>query len=151
MSIQEDVIALFKSLLAQMPPNIASVEVRRAGRNKHVVEVALTPGNPKAASLWAAVENGSDVVYFGFGHFRNTWELPMEGKNRKAGKDELLQEIEELCKAVMAGNCSHKWGFLSVTASIQVEGRPPYKVTDMPVFRTSLPLHGTRFYEPYTP
>jgi hypothetical protein len=89
-SIHEGVITLFRSLPAQMPPNIASVEVRHAGRNKHVVEVALTPRNPKAASLWAAVENGSDVVYFGFGDFRNTWELPMEGKNPKAGKEELV-------------------------------------------------------------
>jgi hypothetical protein len=151
LSIEEDLIALFQRLLGEMPPNAASLEVRRVGRSKEGIQVILTPRNPGAAALWAHAEKGLHLVDFGFGDWSNTWELPIEGRNPKARKEELLQEVRELCKAVIAGNCSYERGFLSRTASIQVEGRPRYRITDMPIFRTRPPLHGIRFYEPYTP
>lgn len=150
-SIEEDVIALFQHLLADLPPNAASLEVRRVGRSKEGIQVTLTPRNPGAAVLWVHAEKGLQLIDFGFGDWNNAWELPVEGTNPKAGKEELLQEVRELCKAVIAGNCKYERGFLSRTASIQVEGKRPYRVTDIPIFRTRPPLHGTRLYEPYTP
>jgi hypothetical protein len=151
LSIEEDLVAQFQQLLAEMPPDAASLEVRRVGRNKEGIQVTLTPGNPGAAALWAHAEKGRHLVDFGFGDWSNTWELPIEGRNPKAGKEELLQEVRELCKAIIAGNCRYERGFLSRTASIQVEGRPRYRITDTPIFRTRPPLYGTRLYEPYTP
>jgi hypothetical protein len=150
LSIEEDLIALFQYLLAEMPPNDASFEVRRVGRFKEGIQVTLTPRNSGAASIWVHAENGTDLVDFGFGDWTNSWELPTEGRNSKARKVEVLQEITDLCKAVIAGHCSYERGFLSRTASVLIEGRPPYRITDIPVFRSRPPLRGTRFYEPYT-
>ncbi len=150
LSIEEDLVALFERLLAEMPPHVASLEVRRVGRNKEGLQATLTPRNPGAASLWVHAEKGVGLVDLGFGDWDNAWELPIEGRNPKAGKEELLQEVRELCKAVIAGNCRYERGFLSRTASIGVEGGPPYRVTDIPVFRTRPHLRRIRCYEPYT-
>jgi hypothetical protein len=148
--IEEDLVELFECLLAEMPPNAASLEVRRVGRNKEGLQATLIPGNTRAASLWVHAEKGVGLVDLGFGDWNNAWELPIEGRNPKAGKVELLQEVRELCKAVIAGNCRYERGFLSRTATIGVEGGPPYRVTDIPVFRTRPHLRGIRCYEPYT-
>ncbi len=94
LNIEEDLVALFERLLAEMPPNVASLEVRRVGRNKEGLQATLTPRNPWAASLWVHAEKGVGLVDLGFGDWGNAWELPIEGRNRKAGKEELLQEAE---------------------------------------------------------
>jgi hypothetical protein len=147
-SIEAELVTLFERLVAELPPNAASLEVKRVGRNKEGVLVTLRPQNPDAASMWAHAENCLHLVDFGFGDWEPTWELPIEGYNRKADKREVLKEVEELCKAVMAGNCKHTRGLFSVTGSIQAGGRP-YKITEMLVFRRKPPFHGTRIYEPY--
>jgi hypothetical protein len=60
----------------------------------------------------------------------------------------VLKEIQEMCQAVIAGNCKHTRRFLSITASIQV-GERSYRITDLLVFRPAPPLRGTKSYEPY--
>ncbi len=103
LSIEEDLVALFQHLLAELPSNAASLRVQRVGRSSEGIQVTLTPKSSGAASLWAHAEKGRDLVDFGFGDWTNSWELPIEGRNPKAGKDEVLQEIRDLCKAVMPG------------------------------------------------
>jgi hypothetical protein len=147
-SLEDELVTLLKHLLAELPPNVASLEVKRATPNGEGVIAVLTPQNPAAASVIAHTENGLGLVDFNFGEYGPTWELPIEGYNSKANKRELLQEVEDMCRAVIAGNCEHRRGLFSIRGNIQVSNHL-YRMTDMLVFRPVPPLHGTRKYEPY--
>jgi hypothetical protein len=147
-NLEEELVALFKHLIADLPPNTAVLDLRRGPQKDDGVVAVLTPTNPAAASVVAHAVNGFGIVDFSFGEYPPTWELPFEGRNTKANKNELLQEVEEMCQAVIAGNCEHKRGLLSIRGSIQV-GSWPYRVTNLLVFRAVPPLRGTRKYEPY--
>jgi hypothetical protein len=149
-NIEEAIVELFERLLNQLPANTAALDTRRVGDRNEGILVTLRPHNPKSASIWAHAENGLGLVDFGFGEWGPTWELPVEGHNPRADRTELLQEVEQLCKAVMSGRCRHKRGFLTITGSIEV-GNRPYRITDMLVFHPRPPLRGTRVYEPYVP
>lgn len=144
--IEEELVALLKNLLAELPPNAASLEVRRAGRDG--VVATLKPANRAAASIVVHAENGLALVDFSFGEYEPTWELPLEGYSLKPSKKELLKEVEEMCRAVMAGHCEHRRGLLSIRGTIHV-GNRPYRVTHWLVFRTAPRLRGTREYESY--
>jgi hypothetical protein len=109
------------------------------------VVALLIPTNPAAAGIVVYTANGLGLVDFSFGEYPPTWELPYESHNPKANKKELLNEIEEMCEAVMAGNCEHGRGLLSIRASIRVGSRT-YKVTHLPVLHAALPLCGTLPY-----
>lgn len=109
---------------------------------------SLRPQNAASAAVVAHAENGLSLVDFSFGEYGPAWELPIEGDNPEANKKELLQEVREMCQAVISGNCKHKRGFLSISGSIQV-GERPYRITDLLVLRAVPPLRGTRNYEPY--
>ncbi len=130
-NIEEELVELLNRLLAELPPNVASLEVKRARSNGEGVVVVLKPQNQASAAVVAHAENGHGVVDFSFGEYGPTWELPIEGDNPEANKKELLQEIREMCRAVVAGNCKHKRGFLSITGSIQACGRA-YRVGPVP-------------------
>jgi len=146
--IESELVALLKQVLASLPSNRASLEVKGARRNGEGMIAVLKPKKSGAASIVAHAENGPPLVDFSFGDYEPTWELPIEGHNPKANRKELLQEVEEMCRAVIAGNCEHKRGLLSIRGRIQVGDRQ-YRVTDMLVFRPTPPLHGIRKYEPY--
>lgn len=148
-NIEEELTKRLKQLLSELPRDAASLEVGSVPRTGNGVWVTLKPANPAAASIGAYAENGLDMIYFGFGEYGTTWELPFEGYSPNANKEELLREVEDMSRAVMAGNCEHSRGLLSIRGSIQVGGRP-YRVTDCLVFRAVPPLRGTRKYEPYS-
>jgi hypothetical protein len=143
-SFEEEVTALFNQVLTQLPVNTGLVRAEKKGDG---TTVRLTPRNEAAASIWAHVINGLDVVYFGFGEFGNTWELPIEGYSN-GGKQELLQEIKEMCFAIIAGNCSHRRGILSVTGEIRLGSRK-YRLRDLLEFPRSLRIWEVRNYAPY--
>lgn len=145
--IEEELVALLRKLLAELPLNAASLEVRHGPDG---IVATLKPANTAAASILTHAENGLDLIDFGFGEYEPTWELPIEGYNRNANKTALLHEVEEMCRAVMAGCCEHSRGFLSVSGRIQVGSRP-YMVRHMLVWRVTPRLRGTRKYEPYSP
>jgi hypothetical protein len=147
-NIEEELVELLDRLLAELPPNVASTEVKRRGPNGEGVVVVLKPQNPASAAVVLHAESGLAVVDFSFGEYGPTWELPMEGDNPEADKKEVLQEINEMCRAVVAGNCKHSRGFLSISGTIHV-GERPYKTTDLLVLRAMPPLRGTRDYQPY--
>lgn len=146
--IEEELVALLRKLLAELPPNAASLEVRPVSNNGIVA--VLKPTNPAAASIVTHAENALHLIDFSFGEYEPTWELPIEGYNPNANKTALLLEVEEMCRAVMAGCCEHTRGFLSVSGTIQVGSRP-YKVRHTLVWRVTPRLRGTRKYEPYAP
>jgi hypothetical protein len=145
-NLEEELITLLRRLIAELPPNLAALDIKRP-KSDGVVAL-LIPTNPAAARIVVHTANGLGLVDFSFGEYPPTWELPYESHNPKANKKELLNEIEEMCKAVMAGNCEHRRGLLSIRASIRVGSRT-YKITDLPVLHAALPLFRTRKYEPY--
>jgi hypothetical protein len=145
-NLEEELVTLIKNQMAELPPNVATLGITRP-KSDGVVAV-VTPTNPAAARVVVHTANGHGIVNFSFGEYLTTWELPFDGHNFRANKEELLQEIGEMCRAVMAGNCEQKPGLLSIRASIQVGSRP-YMVAHLAVFHAALPLWGTQKYEPY--
>lgn len=86
--IEEELVALLRKLLAELPPNAASLEVRPVSNNGIVAVVK--PTNPAAASIVTHAENGLHLIDFSFGEYEPTWELPIEGYNPNANKGALL-------------------------------------------------------------
>jgi hypothetical protein len=146
--IEEELVALLNELLAGLPPNAATLEVMRAPPQGDGVVAKLKPKNPAAASIVVHAENGFALVDFSFGDDEPTWELPYEGSNSKPNKQELLREVEQMCRAVIAGRCQHNRGLLNVSGTIQVSDRPS-TVTLFFILRPTPPFKGTRKYESY--
>jgi hypothetical protein len=105
--------------------------------------VEFRPANSACADFGVHVEDGSDLVDFSFG--RSTWEFPYERRYRNGEKD-IITEIEEMSRAVIAGNCEVKRRPFWATSSIHV-GKYTYSVSDLPMF--PIPPFGTLRYAPY--
>lgn len=148
LKIEDELIGLFERLLGGLPPDTASLTIRRT--DAHGAQVTIRPRNPRAASVWAHAENGLPLIDFGFGEYDPTWELPFEGENRKSSKEELFVEVEKLCRAVMAGHCENRRRFLAVVSLVRV-GPKDYMVSHAPILRPKPPFRGTRTYEAYIP
>jgi len=147
--IEFDVIAmverlreLFERLAAELPPGTASLNVYDVQSGQGSV-VELRPANPACADFGVHVEKGSDIVDFSFG--LATWEFPYERRYRN-GEKEIITEIEEMSRAVIAGNCEVKRRPFWATSCIHV-GEYIYSVSDLPMF--PIPPFGTRRYAPY--
>ena len=65
--IEEELIALLNTLLAELPSNVASLEVMRAQPKSNGVIAKLKPRNPAAASVVLHAENGCGIIDFCFG------------------------------------------------------------------------------------
>jgi len=146
--IEDDLVALFERLHADLPADTASLTIRRA--EARGTQVMICPRNPRAASVWAHAENGLPVIDFGFGEYEPTWELAFEGENPNSSKEELYVQVEKLCRAVMAGHCENRRRFLTVVSLVRV-GTRDYKVSHSPILRPKPPFRGTRTYEAYIP
>ncbi len=144
--IEKELISLLEDLRKTVPSNAASVEVRPA--NGGGILAILKPTNPAAASVTAHAENGFSQIDVSFGKHVPTWELPFFGRSPNPGKKELLQEVEQFCRAVIAGHCEHTRGVLSVVGKIDIGGES-YKVRHFFYLRTNPRLRGTQKYDPY--
>ena len=147
LKIEDELVALFERLHAELQPGIASLTVRRS--EEHGAQVTIFPKNPRAASVWAHAENGLQLIDFGFGEYEPTWELPLEGENPASSKDELLLEVENLCHAVIAGHCENR-RFLLGVGSVVLVGSREYKVRHFPVLWPKPSFRGTRTYQAYS-
>ena len=74
------------------------------------------------------------------------WEFPYERRYR-AGEKDVHTEIEEMARAVVAGNCEQERRRFSVIGRINVDDYT-YAVKDIPKF--CKPPIGTRRYAPYS-
>jgi hypothetical protein len=102
--------ALFDRLLGELPQGTANLNIRPApGVDGATVE--LRPSNPAAASFGVHCDH-FEIYSFSFGS-RSQWEFPYERRYRKGEKD-LLAEVEEISRAIMAGDCEEKLGWLSL-------------------------------------
>jgi hypothetical protein len=103
-----------------------------------VPESQVKPTNPASANFGVHADD-FELYSFGFGT-RSQWEFPWERRYPKGEKD-VLSEIEEMARAVIAGNCEQRRGPFWLIGKIRV-GDYTYKVTNLPMlpippFRTS--------------
>jgi hypothetical protein len=140
----EKVRMLFDNLLAELPPNTARLNAYRVPKGDGTV-IELLPANRESASFGVHLDDGVDLVDFSFGRL-GTWELPLEGRNRNATAEQVLLEVEQMCRAVIVGNCEDSRGLFSLTSKIHVDGYT-YKVVDSPML--PIPPFRTLRYAPY--
>jgi hypothetical protein len=147
-NIESELIELFKKINAELPSHVAELELVKSQSKDGGITVSLRPRNPSSASAWCHAWNGIGTVHFGFGEYSPTWELPEEGENPGADREQLLKHIEEMCCAVIQGKCEHQRRLWGITARLIVHGQT-FSVTEAPIIRPNPPLHGTRHYTAY--
>jgi hypothetical protein len=141
----EKLRVLFERLVAELPSDTARLNIYRVPKGDGTV-IELLPANRDSASLGVHVDDdGIDYLDFSFGRI-GTWELPQEGRNRKASAEQLLLEVEQMSRAVIAGKCEETRNLFSLTSRIHVDGYT-YKVVDLPML--PIPPFRTRRYAPY--
>lgn len=143
--IEEELVGLLKKLLGELCPGEASLDVRSVSGGTVAV---LEPTNPSSACIVTHAERGLELIDFSFGKYGPTWELPTEGYMPNPSKADLLHEVEEMCRAVIAGRCEHRRRLLSVTGQVRV-GNHTYRVRDLLVWHVNPPFKGVRKYDPY--
>ena len=115
--------AMLEKLLSELPPGAAVLRERRTRRDDGTL-FELIPSNHDAAAILVHVEDRFDLVDFSFGE-SGTWELPVEGRNRNAGIDGILSEVEDMCRAVIAVTAN--------TAKIGFHQSAEYSLMALPV------------------
>jgi hypothetical protein len=131
-------------LLAELPQGAAKLNVYRVPKGDGTV-IEIIPSNHESASFGVHAEDGVDLVDFSFGRI-GTWELPHEGRNRKPSAEQLLLEVEQMSRAVIAGKCEETRNLFSLTSRIHVDGYT-YRVVDLPML--PIPPFGIRKYAPF--
>jgi hypothetical protein len=137
-----EVTSLLERLVAELPAGTATVSAQSL---RDVSAIEVNPNNP-ASSNFRVLADETQVYVFGFGP-RSNWEFPWERRYRRGEKD-VLTEIEEMSRAVIAGDCDLTRGPFWLTARIHV-AEYTYKVTDLPMF--PIPPFWKRHYAPYVP
>lgn len=138
--------ALFDRLVAELPQGTAKLNVYRVPKGDGTV-IEIIPSNHESASFGVHVDDGVDLVDFSFWRI-GTWELPHEGRNRKPSAEQLLAEVEQMSRAVIAGKCEETRNLFSLTSRIHVDGYT-YRTVDLPML--PIPPFGTRKYAPFAP
>ncbi len=135
-----EVTKLFERIVAELPPDSVTLTVDAAPFGTWL---ELIPANPSSAKIAVYVDD-FESLNFSFGVI-STWEFPYERRYRNGEKDTLV-EVEEMSKAVIAGDCETNRGLFWLTGRIHV-GDYTYEVTDLPM----LPKRpfGTHRYQPY--
>ena len=140
--MQAELTARFQRLVDELPPGTATIEVSPPSERRPAT-ILLLPRNPAAADF-CVVYDDLDVYGVAFG--LHQWEFPYERRYRNGERDVFI-EIEEMARAVVAGNCEQERRWFSMTGRIDV-GDCTYAVTDVPKF--CKPPFGTHRYAPYT-
>jgi hypothetical protein len=135
-----EITTLFERLVAELPTGTADVHVRQVSAGT-VIDVK--PSNPASAKFGVHADD-FELYSFGFGP-RSQWEFPWERRYRKGEKD-ILTEIEEMARAVIAGNCEQRRGPFWLVGKIHV-GDYTYRVTNLPMF--PIPPFWTQRYAPF--
>lgn len=92
---------LLERLAAELPPGTASVSVLHLPRGQGTI-MELRPANPASAFLSIHLVEGAEILDFTFGPA--TWEFPYE-RRYQSGEKDIVAEIEEMSRAVIAGHC----------------------------------------------
>lgn len=134
-----EITALFERVVSEFPAGTAAVHVRKVSVGT-VIDVR--PTNPASADFSVLAD---DFELYNVGIGKSQWEFPWERRYRKGEKD-ILTEIEEMARAVMAGNCEQTRGLFWLVGRIHV-GEYTYRVTNLP--KLPIPPFWTRRYAPY--
>jgi hypothetical protein len=141
-----EVAELFERLLRELPAGAGTLNVRPVCRSSSPLwrdRRRVEPYQPRGCPFWVHGDD-AEVYSFSFG-VRSQWEFPHERRYRKGEKD-ILTEIEEMSRAVIAGRCKERRGWFSLNGSISV-GDYTYKITNLPML--PIPPFWTRSYAPY--
>jgi len=133
---------LFERLAGELPAGTASVTTYEVPKKAGTV-IELKPTNAAAAEFGVHCDD-ADVYSFSFG-VMSYWEFPYQRRYRYDEKD-ILTEIEEMSRAIIAGNCEEKRGWFYLKGSIDV-GDYRYKSTNLPML--PIPPFWTRRYAAY--
>lgn len=139
--MQAELTALFQQLVDELPTGAATIEVSPATERRPAA-ITLRPADPPAAEFGVVYD---EAGIYSVGFDLHQWEFPQERRYRK-GEKNVLSEIEEMARAVLAGKCEQERHRLSIVGRIKV-GDYTYAVTDLPKF--CKPPFGTRRYAPY--
>ena len=138
-----ELTALFERLAGELPAGTATLDIQEDG---HGIEtsVELKPANPASASCGV---HAHDFVLFSFdfGGF-SRWGLEVDRRYREGDKG-IVDEVEEMARAVIAGQCEINRGLTWVVGRIHVGDYTYTKITDVPMF--SVFPFGKRRYAPY--
>ncbi len=137
-----ELTALFERLVSELPPGTTTLKVREAPPGSGATVIELIPTNPAAAHFGIHCD---DFEVFSVGFERSQWEFPYERRYRKGEKD-VLTEMEEMSRAVIAGKCDVTRRWFCEIGRIYAEGYT-YQVTELP--KVPRPPFGTRRYAPY--
>lgn len=137
-----EISQLFERLIAELPPGTATLNITPVSKGRGTV-VEILPANPRAADFGVHCDE-CDIFSFSFGKLSG-WEWPYERRYRYDEKS-TLAEVEEMSRAIIAGDCEEIRRWFSRTGRIFVEGYT-YKMTDLPKIPRS--PFGTIRYAPY--
>ncbi len=140
-----ELTALSERLAGELPAGTAALDIHQDTKGIGTI-VELKPANPASASCGVFAD---EFVFFGFrfGEF-SRWELQFDRRYRDGEKD-IIAEVEEMARAVIAGQCEMNRGLFWVVGRIHVSGYTYTKITDVPLF--SVFPFGKRRYAPYVP
>jgi hypothetical protein len=130
---------LFERLVVELPAGTAFVQLRKVSVGT-VIEVK--PANPASVDFGVLAD---DFELYSLGIDRSWWDFPWERRYRNGEKD-ILTEVTEMARAVIAGNCEQTRGPFWLVGKIHV-GEYTYKVTTLP--KLPIPPFWTRKYAPY--
>lgn len=134
--MRAELTALFEKLMQELPSGTAELITDDHG-------IDLSPTKSGAASC--SVHCDEFQVYSFILGTRSYWEFPYERRYRKNEKT-VLEEIEEMTRAVITGDCEEQRGWFSLTGRIWV-GDYLYSTTNLPM--VPIPPFFVRRYEPY--
>jgi hypothetical protein len=140
-------VQLFEDILATLPTGVAALEARRTRDDRGTI-VRLRPANAESAEFSAHVEDGYALVDVSFGRGA-TFELPWDADlPNNATFDTTLETVLAMCRAVIAGRCEDRLGFLGIRSTICVDEKRVFRMTDF--FHPNLHPRVVR-YGPYYP
>ncbi len=143
LGVLSELTASFERLAGELPAGTATLDIHQDGHGIETI-VELKPANPASASC--GVHAHEFLLFsFDFGEF-SQWGLGFDRRYREGEKD-ILVEVEEMARAVIAGQCEINRGLTWVVGRIHVGDYTYTKITDVPMF--SVFPFGKRRYAPY--
>lgn len=142
MALRSELTSIFEKLIEQFPTGVAELSIMDFSKERDAA-IELKPANPGAA-LCGVHFDDKRIYSFSFGA-RSYWEFPYERRYRKNEKT-AAEEIEEMARAVLDGNCEEQRGWFSLTGRIWI-GDFTYRTSNFPMF--PIPPFYVRRYEPY--
>jgi hypothetical protein len=136
---EADCLHVMERLLSTLSDGTARLDVKR---NSSGLIFLLIPANKNSANFGLHYDGCVDVF---FGDSGTTFEVEFGHGSQNADFAAALAFTEKVGRAVIAGRCNERAGFLGVRGTVEVDGKP-YRVTHFFHFRL---FPKTVSYAPY--